>query len=465
MYQSFKTFLFLVILGINHTYAQTGKLEVGIEGGINRSNISRERFKSDSKSLIFVSGGVSFQYHFSNYFSLKTGLNYEARGFEYPITITYQNHVEYPWFSTRFDFLTLPIMARLTLGEKVQFFLNAGIYFSTAINVSGHLEGDEPGFNHTHTTYLEVYEKRDFGFLAGIGMRLPVNEKWSLSLETRGTMGFADAGKKILTQKWESANILVGVNYRLKPSDPDNPYVQNKRLMIGIEGGLTHTFVYSDFAHRPAYEYPYQNYTFEKQSKSGYSYGLSLQWNFRNRLSIRSGLSYDYKEFYSQTSFNYYNGYNTYTGEISSIAKQTSSFDYLTVPLMAKITFGKKFQIFCNAGIYLAFLTRQSDYREEWLRNNFGGPAVYNYKESNNNGIHNYRKMDGGLSGGLGIAVPIGKHLLISAEWRHYYGLRNNWRPDYNKEQPFLAKGALLFHTVGGNLGIAYRFSSRETNK
>lgn len=152
-------------------------------------------------------------------------------------------------------------------------------------------------------------------------------------------------------------------------------------------------------------------------------------------------------------------------GLITSFSNQTSSFGYLTIPLMAKVTFGKKIQIFCNAGIFAAFLTKQTDDVASWLKNNYEGPEVYDYKESSNNGIQNYRKMDAGLSCGAGIGVPIGKHLLISAECRYNYGLRNSWRPDYSKEQPFLAKGELLLRTIGGNIGIAYKFSARETDK
>ncbi|MGV3612517.1 MAG: porin family protein [Fluviicola sp.] len=261
--------------------------------------------------------------------------------------------------------------------------------------------------------------------------------------------------------------------YPMNPNNPDSikrqkmydRYFQKYRLMIGIEGGLNHTFSYGDFSHKPEYEYPYQNYKFDRHSRSGYSYGLSLQWNFKKWISIRSGLSYDYKAFYSETSFNNNLGSNSPPGLITSFSNQTSSFGYLTIPLMAKVTFGKKIQIFCNAGIFAAFLTKQTDDVASWLKNNYEGPEVYDYKESSNNGIQNYRKMDAGLSCGAGIGVPIGKHLLISAECRYNYGLRNSWRPDYSKEQPFLAKGELLLRTIGGNIGIAYKFSARETDK
>jgi hypothetical protein len=241
----------------------------------------------------------------------------------------------------------------------------------------------------------------------------------------------------------------------VKPENPDNSYVQNMRLIIGLEGGINGTFSYRDFAHRQEYDFPYQTYEYKNYPNSGYSYGLSLQWNFRNRLSIRSGLSLDYKSIVSLTDYNL--NYNPY---IFYKVRQTSSFEYLTIPLMAKLTFGKKVQFFGNAGIFLAFLVKQNNHLETEVSSYFGTPVPQPGESYSN--MANLRKLDAGISGGAGIAVPIGKHLLISAEWRHYLGLRNSWKPDYSQPQKFLAQGSLLLHTMGASLGIAYRFSSRE---
>lgn len=447
-----KSIAILLLLLTNLTYAQTGKLEIGIEGGPNWSNISRERFKSDYKTLAYGSGGFTFHYHFSKLFSLKTGLNYEARGFEYPITFTYPDHTEYPWFSTRFDFLTIPLMARLTLGEKVQFFLNAGAYYSLLLDKRGHLEGDEPGFNKKHNYYLNSYQKKDFGLSAGIGVGIPLNENWKLSLETRANLGFVTFTSEVPSKSWSSYNVLLGISYRVKSKDIEFPYFQNNRLTIGISAGPNCTFARGETSPGP-------NYTFKTYPNAGSSYELALQWNFKRRLSIRSGILYEQKSVVCNT-------YYTSPGWEQLINHHmVSTFDYLTIPVLAKLTFGKKVQFFCNAGFFISILNKQQDQiKSDYAI--FGYPYTgyqFSTTEVTQNNSTMYKKVDSGLSGGIGIGIPVKKRFYISAEWRQNYGMKSifnldNWKGQYTG----IKNGRLLTNSMGFLVGISYRLSFRE---
>ncbi|TSJ40105.1 outer membrane beta-barrel protein [Fluviicola chungangensis] len=455
MNQQVKALLFLLLILPQLTYSQKGKLEIGMEGGLNWSNLSKERFKSDYKRKIYGAGGITIQYHFSKFFSLKTAVNYEARGFSLPMTLTYPDHIEYPWFSTRFDFLTIPLMGRVTIGSKVRFFFNAGGYFGFAMDKSGHLEGDDPGFNKLHLTYLKDYKKRDAGLLAGIGISVPLNDVWALSLEARGTIGFADFTESNITRRWEGANVLFGVSHHVKPKDPENTSFQNNRITIGISGGPNCTFARGETSPGP-------NYTFKTYPNAGSSYELALQWNFKRRLSIRSGLLYEQKSVVCNT-------YYTSPGWEQLINHHlVSTFDYLTIPVLAKLTFGKKVQFFCNAGFFISILNKQQDQ----IKSNYA-LFVYPYTgyefsttEVTQNNRTMYKKTDSGLSGGIGMGIPIKKRFCVSAEWRQNYGMKtifnlDNWKGQYTG----IKNGRLLTNSMGFLVGISYRLSFRESTK
>ena len=110
---------------------------------------------------------------------------------------------------------------------------------------------------------------------------------------------------------------------------------QSNILDIGVEGGLSNASLRgNDYINK------------YHSSRIGYSGGLFVQYNLKKTISFRSGCFYEQKG--SSFEFQVTDYSAQQTGEIHG----KESFDYLTIPLLIRATFGKKLQYFFNAGSY-----------------------------------------------------------------------------------------------------------------
>ena len=160
---------------------------------------------------------------------------------------------------------------------------------------------------------------------------------------------------------------------------------QTNRCDLGIEGGPN----LSTFKDQPG---------FDADLKVFFSGGISFQYNTRKIFSLRTGLYYQKK------------GYQQEIKDISTSGKVYSSFlmsseyHYLTLPLAARATFGKKVKVFLNAGPYISYLIDQK---------NTSKVVSMDVDAHNNKSYNGVKDWDLGAVTGIGIAVPV-KSWLIS---------------------------------------------------
>ncbi len=201
---------------------------------------------------------------------------------------------------------------------------------------------------------------------------------------------------------------------------------QTNRCDLGIEGGPN----LSTFKDQPG---------FDADLKVFFSGGISFQYNTRKIFSLRTGLYYQKK------------GYQQEIKDISTSGKVYSSFlmsseyHYLTLPLAARATFGKKVKVFLNAGPYISYLIDQK---------NTSKVVSMDVDAHNNKSYNGVKDWDLGAVTGIGIAVPV-KSWLISLEVRNYYGILNTRIPNYANTERYT-------NTTDLNIGIAYRLGFRE---
>jgi hypothetical protein len=198
-------------------------------------------------------------------------------------------------------------------------------------------------------------------------------------------------------------------------------HAQKNRFDVGIEGGPNLSF----FIQKGT------AYSGNRTPNIFASSGIIFQYNCKKVFSFRTGLSYQQK------------GYQTAVYGQEN-AKSTSRFDYLTLPFLVRATFGKKVHFFLNVGPYIGFLIGKTDRL-----------AIESYEPIGNE-KEDYRPRDFGFAGGLGIAVPIKKHWMISLEARNYSGILDiHIHPGVN--------GYVLTNTTDLNLGVAYRLGFRDS--
>ncbi len=167
--------------------------------------------------------------------------------------------------------------------------------------------------------------------------------------------------------------------------------------------------------------------------------GFIFQYNTKKILSFKTGFSYQRKGFQSQ-DFTYTNS----NGDIIGEGNSALSFDYITLPILVKASFGKKVQFFVNAGPYVGFLLAKN---ERFI--------LDNETISENKNMSGLNRWDFGITGGIGVAIPIKEFWMVHAEVRNYTGLA-----DLNSSG---SVANMYTNTTDLRLGVVYRLGFRDS--
>jgi hypothetical protein len=165
--------------------------------------------------------------------------------------------------------------------------------------------------------------------------------------------------------------------------------------------------------------------------------GFIFQYNTKKILSFKTGFSFQRKG-YQVKDFYFVDNMGNYQGN----GKFVITFDYITLPLLVKASFGKKTQFFINAGPYAGFLINGKTRA-------FNGNKVV----EEDNITDDVTRFDFGVTGGIGIAVPIKESWMVHAEVRNYFGLINLDETAYSN---------VYTTTTDLRLGVVYRLGFRE---
>ena len=175
-------------------------------------------------------------------------------------------------------------------------------------------------------------------------------------------------------------------------------------------------------------------------SRIGSSGGVYGQFNFKKVISIRTGAYFESKG--SSIEFTM----TDQTGQSLGTIKGKQNFDFVTVPLLVRATFGKKLNYFVNVGTYYGFLLKQTESTE----------GFQDFPETLVDRTHNYKRNEVGISTGLGLSYTFKFPLAISFEVRNNLGLVNISRfPVYNG-------GTIKTNNLNFLFGACYKLGQRD---
>jgi hypothetical protein len=198
---------------------------------------------------------------------------------------------------------------------------------------------------------------------------------------------------------------------------------QTNKFDIGIEGGPSLVFLHGN-----------EMLGESNHPTTGVSAGAFFQYNFKKILSLRTNLSFERKG-----SFTRYES-TDYMGIPIEDVTINSRFDYLTLPLLVRATFGKKVQFFINTGPYIGFLIQLSTITK-------GGLCPT--KKGNSTSL--MKRFDAGLTTGIGLAVPFKQKFAFTFEARNNMGLVNI------SAVPVYKNGSILTNSTNFMFGFTYR--------
>jgi hypothetical protein len=172
----------------------------------------------------------------------------------------------------------------------------------------------------------------------------------------------------------------------------------------------------------------------------GFSGGLFFQYNFKKVVSLRTNIAFERKGAGYVFDFQSAVVNGNVLGEITT----NGNFDYLTLPILVRATFGKKIQFFVNAGPYFGYLIKQTGVSK--------GDNIPT-KKTDNTSFN--KRFDTGISTGLGLSVPIKTKFAFSFEVRNSLGL-------YNVSAfPVANDGTVKTNSTNFLLGFTYKLGQR----
>jgi opacity protein-like surface antigen len=198
-----RTIATLLFLAAAAGYAQgKGKLELGLNAGLNFSGVSDNESSSDTR-YGFNLGGTA-DYYFSSEWSLKVRVAYDRKGWDNDIIYDENEVLHRTDYDV--DYVTIPVMASWHFGPKNNWYLHAGPYIGFL--TSAH----DTRFDSDVKQYLNT---TDAGIDFGIGVKIPVSDKIRLFIEYDGQQGFSDINKdsEIARVTNNRSALNVGINF------------------------------------------------------------------------------------------------------------------------------------------------------------------------------------------------------------------------------------------------------------
>ncbi len=213
-----KRIVFLFLSGVLFTtsYSQntpSNKFEFGIEGGPNMTVMYGTSTLPIKTGIGFgFIGGAAFQINFNKLLAFRTNVSFERKVDQLKGKVIYTDEygkiVGTGKTHSNLDYLVIPLLVRLNVGDQVKFFANIGPYFGLLLQAKTIVNIPEEPKIKSSMKGGEV----DVGVTVGAGISIPIQDRFALTFEARNNLGFLPVfkGGKLKTN---STNLLIGFSY------------------------------------------------------------------------------------------------------------------------------------------------------------------------------------------------------------------------------------------------------------
>ena len=209
--------LFLGCLVLSFTSNSQIDHTIGIQLGAGTTLWSNPGNGNGKNKIVVATpiAGINYQYNISEKIGLNPGLYFQQATIATKIIFTDEmgNILSEGGQYERNEQFTLPILAKLSLGQKTKFFIQAGPSLSLVFRQSVYFKG--PYAELGNSTTATSTSKFRTGFTAGLGMNTPIGENLILSFEFRDNISefpqsYSNNG--VLTNY---VHAFLGLNYKL----------------------------------------------------------------------------------------------------------------------------------------------------------------------------------------------------------------------------------------------------------
>ena len=334
----FKIFL-LIILLIPAFRLFSQRFELNFSSGTNFSNID---YKSESGRWQSSTGpvsGISLDYNLSKILSLRSEINYIALSYEYK---TYYSPPVYWYLSSywpgyynpqqdwKLQYIRMPFSLTLRTPTRLSFYASAGYYYASLLK--------------DHWKYESEIPSSDRGFIFTNGLSYRFDNKLKVFAELRYSLGKED----LILQNGEK-NGAVELNFGLGYLFPSkhNKQFNFQKFSDSIP---TWTIKYSAGGMSTL---PDGKYKSHYRSEPAMTAGVSVSLNGKSHVSAETGVLY-IRNSYSITDSS--SMYYRYIPDINkSFIDTRTDVDYLSIPLVINLSYGKRIRFYSGIGLYRSF--------------------------------------------------------------------------------------------------------------
>ena len=187
-----------------------GDIELGFNSGVNFSQIGNSTGNSDVS--IRANFAASADYFFSNRWSIRSKLIYDQKGWDngYREDSSLDPTLEGPYRTDfNLNYLTVPVVGSWHFGSKRNWNIHFGPYAGVLLNAKETTKD---------TNVAKTFNAFDFGLSLGIGVKIPLSEKFKFSIAYDEQSGLLDIfaknpGSSISISR---SSLNVGVTFMLK---------------------------------------------------------------------------------------------------------------------------------------------------------------------------------------------------------------------------------------------------------
>lgn len=196
---------------------------LGMQGGINLTNVNSSNFINNNDNRTGFNGGLTYQYYLNERFNLGIDLLYFQRGFTNDIVYTNQSGNSTGESATsefNYDYLSLPLKGGIVIGNKFSGFANLGIIPSFLLDAKKITPAIEGFQEETTNNITDRVTKFDLGGLVEIGGSYQFKKQFLLftsfafqqSFTTITNEDYFSIGKA----KHYGMTLSIGIKYALK---------------------------------------------------------------------------------------------------------------------------------------------------------------------------------------------------------------------------------------------------------
>ncbi|MFK7781477.1 porin family protein [Psychroserpens sp.] len=185
-----KYYLIVILLFFFTNLSAQNDFKIGINIGLNYPDIRGNEFAKFNNFKVGYLFGISLDYYLRENLSIKANVNYERKIKKIELTFFDNQALETGTenYDEVFEYINIPILIKYEFGNS-KFFINGGPFFNYLLN--NKIDEDYPNNDSGLAT---KQKKIDFGFSAGIGTNISLNQKNDLIIEIRNDLGVIDTG-------------------------------------------------------------------------------------------------------------------------------------------------------------------------------------------------------------------------------------------------------------------------------